>query len=149
MLSEEKRPHPRVRVEFLSGHSTPIQCRHCADAPCAKICPVDAINKPTDGKPVLLDLDKCIGCGSCVIACPYGVMEMDPLTLGEKKKKVLPKCDLCAERLERDQIPACASSCPTGAICFIESSEAADMEHRVYYGSNGGIPNRKVPPDWI
>ncbi len=146
MLSEEKKPHPRIRVEFHAGHSSPIQCRHCADAPCASVCPVDAISRSDNGTPVLLDLEKCIGCRSCVVACPYGIMEMDPSTLSQKKKKVLPKCDLCLERLEQDEIPACASSCPTEAIRFVESG--AGLDHLVYYG-NGAVPEKRVPTDWL
>lgn len=147
MLAEETKPRARIRVEFHAGNSAPIQCRHCADAPCAAACPTDAISRPGDGRPVLLDMEKCIGCRNCVVACPYGVMEIDPATLDQKKKKVAPKCDLCVERLERDQAPACALSCPTKAIRFVEAAPSARMAHLVCYGVNGKIPDRKTPSD--
>jgi len=82
-------------------------CKQCADAPCLSSCPTKAISRRKDGtKAVVVDRDKCIGCGICVGACPFGAMRFD----GVVRKAF--KCELCGGD------PACAKMCPTGAIQF-------------------------------
>jgi len=84
-------------------------CRQCEDAPCLNSCPVDAIRRLPDKPNVLIiDQNRCIGCGKCVNACPFGAMMFARAT-----KKVF-KCELC------DGAPACAAICPSGAIIFGE-----------------------------
>ena len=67
---------PRLRVVRTSRVTMPIQCRHCEDAPCANACPVGAIVRQ-DGV-VLVKQERCIGCKTCVLACPFGAMDMVP-----------------------------------------------------------------------
>jgi carbon-monoxide dehydrogenase iron sulfur subunit len=131
MLREETKPAPRVFVGKLDGRATPVHCRHCDDAPCATVCPVDAISRKAPGEPVILDWEKCTGCGSCPLACPYGVLSMIPFE--GKKKKVTEKCDLCIKRLEKGIAPACAMSCPTAAIEFAASAKPPDAKYLVDY----------------
>jgi Fe-S-cluster-containing hydrogenase component 2 len=93
------------------GYSLPYHfvstCRQCADAPCMMSCSVTAITKSTDiTKRIIINMDLCIGCGKCVIACPFGVMFFD--SVGKKPFK----CELC------DGNPACVSICPTEAIIY-------------------------------
>ncbi len=64
---------------------------------------------------VLLDQELCIGCNFCLAVCPFGVI--GPSDDGHK----VVKCDLCVERLEAGQIPACVASCPMGALRFVEA----------------------------
>lgn len=111
-LSESPRPQPRVTVEACGKFAVPIQCRHCQDAPCMAVCPTAAIHRHTDSDPVLVTKIKCIGCGYCVEACPFGAMDIT------NDHKAVVKCDLCIERTEQGQPPACVTSCPTGAIQF-------------------------------
>jgi len=113
-------------IAFLEGtyplpYNFVSTCRQCADAPCLAVCPVDAIERTTDRtKRVVVDEDRCIGCGQCVGACPFGAM----LFSGEAKKAF--KCELCGGN------PACAEMCPSGAIVFKETrpfyAKAADCE---------------------
>jgi len=72
---------------------------------------VEAISRTEQGV-VLIDEALCIGCKACVEACPFGAMQFD------EDRELAVKCDMCIERQERDQKPACASICPTGCIFF-------------------------------
>lgn len=100
----------RVWVEKGGSFSTPLQCRHCEKAPCAAICPTAALWRRNQDSPVVLDHERCIGCRWCILACPFGVIRMDP------KDGAIVKCDLCAERLAKGEVPACVESCHTRAI---------------------------------
>ena len=83
-------------------------CKQCADAPCLKNCPVNAISRLKDKtKRVVIDKDKCIGCGKCGKVCPFGAMLFNI----ENNKAF--KCELC------DGNPVCALICPTGAIKYV------------------------------
>jgi len=95
----------------------PMSCMHCADAPCVQVCPTGASFKRADGI-VLVDHDKCMGCGYCSWACPYGARELDRST-GTMKK-----CTLCVDRIydqalpEAERQPACVMTCPAHARHF-------------------------------
>ncbi|HUX03110.1 MAG: 4Fe-4S dicluster domain-containing protein [Phycisphaerae bacterium] len=112
-LGEETAPQRRVRVEASGGRACAIQCQHCEDAPCIAVCPSGAINQRDEGGPVLIDAERCIGCKFCVVACPFGAIEMS------RDGRAVVKCDLCIERTEAGQAPACVSACPTKALVFI------------------------------
>lgn len=96
----------------------PRSCLHCDDAPCVTVCPTGASFKRSEDGIVLVDEDKCIGCGLCAWACPYGAREMD-LAAG-----VMKKCTLCVDRIynealaEHERVPACVAACPTSARHF-------------------------------
>ena len=89
------------------------QCFHCADPACMKACSSKAISKTESGY-VVIDHDKCIGCGYCFENCPFGVPKVDPI----KKKSF--KCTGCVERIENDLLPACVNTCQPGALQFGE-----------------------------
>jgi DMSO reductase iron-sulfur subunit len=98
--------YPNLHMAWL-----PLLCMHCADPPCADVCPVGAINEREDGI-VILDEDKCIGCRYCTWACPYGALHMD------EEKDVVTKCHLCYERVDQGKQPACVEACVYGARVF-------------------------------
>jgi len=87
------------------------QCFHCADPACLKACSSQAISK-TDSGYVVIDHNKCIGCGYCVANCPFGVPKIDDV----KKKSF--KCTGCPERVGNNLSPACVSTCQPGALEF-------------------------------
>jgi len=95
---------PSVRRDFAV-----LRCNQCTDAPCVSICPVTALDKRADGI-VDVDPDVCIGCKSCMHACPY-----DALYINEDTGTA-EKCHFCAHRTEMGLAPACAVVCPTEAI---------------------------------
>lgn len=141
MLNDGDMPPARVRVEAPTGLAVPLQCRHCEDAPCIVVCPADAFSRKAPGEPVILDLEKCKGCGVCPSACPFGVLEMVPFE--GRKKRVSHKCDFCIDRLREDQIPACALSCPTKAITFVESETPPGTGYLVDYAPGDDASQRR------
>jgi len=86
-------------------------CKHCTHAACLDVCPTGAIVRTEFGT-VVVQQDICNGCGYCVPACPYGVLDKR-----EDDGRVF-KCTLCYDRLEVGQEPACAKACPTDSIQF-------------------------------
>jgi formate dehydrogenase iron-sulfur subunit len=107
-----------VQVTMIENSgAVPVACRHCGDSPCAKVCPSKAISRSPE-EIILLNASKCNGCGMCIFACPCGAIYL--------KNGVIAKCDLCMHRLARASAPACASTCPTGAIFYGETDDFAD-----------------------
>ena len=100
----EKGVFPNSTREF-SVH----RCNHCAEAPCVEICPTTALYTRADGI-VDFDNDRCIGCKSCMQACPYDALYIDPNT------NTAAKCNYCAHRLDGGYEPACVIVCPVEAI---------------------------------
>ncbi|MFW9991116.1 MAG: 4Fe-4S dicluster domain-containing protein [Candidatus Odinarchaeota archaeon] len=89
----------------------PLRCAHCTEPSCMPACDVKAISRTADGI-VLIDDEKCTGCGNCVLACPYGMIQLNLDT-----KKAL-KCDMCLDRLEEGKEPACVTNCALQALVF-------------------------------
>ncbi len=85
------------------------RCNQCTDAPCVEICPVESLFIRDDGI-VDFNNDRCIGCKSCMQACPYDALYIDPTT------KTAAKCNYCANRIDIGLEPACVNVCPTHAI---------------------------------
>jgi formate dehydrogenase iron-sulfur subunit len=86
-------------------------CKHCTDAACLDVCPTGAIFRTEYGT-VVVQEDVCNGCGYCVVACPFGVLDQ------RKPDGRVWKCTLCYDRLKDDLEPACAKACPTDSIQF-------------------------------
>ena len=112
----EKGKFPNNTREF-SVH----RCNHCADAPCVEICPTTALYTRADGI-VDFDNDRCIGCKSCMQACPYDALYIDPDT------HTAAKCNYCAHRLDGGYEPACVIVCPVEAII---SGDLDDQESKI------------------
>jgi Fe-S-cluster-containing dehydrogenase component/formate-dependent nitrite reductase membrane component NrfD len=102
----EKGTFPDTRRFFF-----PVLCNQCDEAPCARICPTNALFKRRDGI-VDLHADSCIGCRACMVACPYDQLFIDPNT------HTAEKCNFCANRVENELLPACVSVCPTECRIF-------------------------------
>lgn len=107
---------PRIRVVKGDTFSTAVACHQCEDAPCGNVCPTGAITRV--GQRIDVDQARCIGCKSCMLACPFGAMNV-----AEQQARVQAiKCDLCHHREEG---PACVAGCPTGALACVDVGQLA------------------------
>lgn len=142
LISEDGGRYPVVSKKMF-----PVQCNHCSEPPCVEVCPTGASHQRQDGI-VLVDYDKCVGCRSCRIACPYQARTylseekeyfpdqgLTPLEVIAKRLRayqigVAQKCTFCVERIDnglkqglkpgmdREATPACVIACPTKTRVF-------------------------------
>ena len=97
---------PDVEMYFLT-----VQCQHCADPECVKVCPTGASHKLEDGT-VQIDKSKCIGCQFCAMSCPYGVRYLN------EEERVVEKCTLCEQKIAQGELPQCVTQCGGRARYF-------------------------------
>jgi len=138
VLDIEYGEYPEVRRSFL-----PVACMHCSEPPCEEVCPSTATRKREDGL-ITIDYDLCIGCGNCVVACPYQARSIvheanfaygqalasEALRFDDRRLGVATKCSFCQERVDQAGprglkpgidaavTPACVNACISGALQF-------------------------------
>jgi formate dehydrogenase iron-sulfur subunit len=112
-----------IRYSEVPSEANPVRwlfvsrrCMHCGDAGCMKICPAPGALYKTKEGAVAYDKEKCIGCKLCVAGCPFDVPRYD-------SDSKVSKCNLCADRIADGLSPACAKTCPTGAIQYGDRNE--------------------------
>jgi carbon-monoxide dehydrogenase iron sulfur subunit len=113
-LKREKVYNPqRSRIKVLQLDqilNMPVACRLCENPPCVAACPLDALNQSENGV-IIVNENKCDGCGWCIKACPYGAVVMNP------EKETVMICDLC------DGEPQCVEWCPEEALALVTQKE--------------------------
>lgn len=109
-------PHllPNLRVEKKGPISFSVRCRNCAEPRCVYACLTGALSREPESGLVTLDADRCIGCWTCILACPYGVIRQDT------NRHKIAKCDLCGG----NGTPVCVANCPNEALVYVEEKEA-------------------------
>jgi Fe-S-cluster-containing dehydrogenase component len=105
-----------IHLEFVersrSVQTVPVVCMHCEQPTCAEVCPADAIKRTGDGVVQSARKPRCIACGNCVVACPFGVPEV------YEDRQIMMKCDMCYDRASVGKKPMCATVCPSQALFF-------------------------------
>lgn len=119
-LEEERDAEDKTDIRYVSAG-----CRHCEDSPCLVGCPTGAIYREETTGAIRIDRDRCIGCHSCALACPFGVPRYD----ADDK---MYKCDMCTERVLAGLKPACAKVCPFDAIRYEDPNAVQGDRERLY-----------------
>jgi len=119
-IGEERRGEwPKLLLAF-----EPEQCHHCQSPACVRVCPTGASYQRPDGIVAINESD-CVGCRYCMIACPYDARFF------REEKGVVEKCDLCAHRLGRGELPACVETCPSKVRLFGDLNDPGSELHEV------------------
>ena len=117
-----------IHLEYVdratSVQTVPVVCMHCEQPTCAEVCPADAIKRSEDGVVQSARKPRCIGCGNCVVACPFGVPEL------YIDRAVMMKCDMCYDRTSVGKKPMCATVCPSQALFFGTREEVRALRPR-------------------
>lgn len=113
--------NPRLKVMRPDTHSVPVICHQCENAPCVGVCPTGALTMGDER--VEADAGRCIGCQSCVVACPFGTITIE----SGGQVPVIVKCDLCGER---ERGPACVDVCPTAALRKMTDSQLTALQQQ-------------------
>jgi molybdopterin-containing oxidoreductase family iron-sulfur binding subunit len=160
ILEQEFGTYPDSGRRFL-----PVMCNHCDDAPCIDVCPTRATYARDKDGIVLVDWDKCIGCGACVLACPYdqrfqvfdertqfpnGTADFERPDVKRADKGVIAKCDFCYHRIDEGREPACVEVCPTNARIFgvVDGSEGEQKINKLIDQKNAWtlLPEKSTKP---
>ena len=102
-----------------------MPCFHCERPWCVSACPTGAMQKRSDGI-VFVEESLCVGCKSCMLACPWGAPQWDQAT-----RKVV-KCDYCKDRLDEGLQPACVTNCTTSCLHFGQAEEVPNLKRQRY-----------------
>ena len=133
----------RARIHITKwdweGIMMPMVCHQCESAPCINACPTNARLRDEQLDRVVIDSDRCIGCKTCIVVCPFGAVGFDPVA-----KSVI-SCDLC------DGDPVCVKFCATEALRYVDASEANKKRQRAaaekLYGSLQTFTTTPAPSD--
>src|SRR5512135_934534 len=123
-------PMKRLFVEATENIRMPVICRHCEDAPCLRSCISGCLYRDEKGL-VRRKKERCIGCWTCMMVCPFGVVTRD------KEKHIAVKCDRC----HKLDVPACVNACPTGALVFVEIDDMPKEKRQslIFAAASGGV----------
>jgi len=158
-LDELEAPKPPERQRIFATRS----CMHCEDPPCKKVCPTGATIQRTDGI-VEIDYEKCVGCGYCIVACPYdarvifryrhsfqadtSLTQKSERKAYENREGVCTKCDFCVNRIENgrkknlkpgvdpEATPLCVATCSCGALSFGDLANPQSSISKLIKGRN-------------
>jgi carbon-monoxide dehydrogenase iron sulfur subunit len=120
LIKAYKREQPvalsRLRVEERGVVSFSVRCQQCENAPCLYACLTGAITRDPLTGLVAVDEERCVGCWTCLLVCPFGAIKQDR----ERKKAV--RCDLCPG----EEVPVCVANCPNEALLYMDTDNIDD-----------------------
>ena len=122
----------------IEWYYLPVQCQHCAEPECVKVCPTGASHKLADGT-VQIDKEKCIGCQFCAMACPYGVRYLN------EEERVVEKCTLCEQQIAQGELPQCVAQCVGMAKWFGDLDQGIET----FEGPEDATGERRVLGDYV
>jgi Fe-S-cluster-containing dehydrogenase component len=129
--------HLDVLARADSVQTAPTVCMHCEEPACAAVCPADAIKIDPEGVVLTALPERCIGCGNCALACPFGVPKV------HAGIELMRKCDLCYDRTSAGRAPMCATVCPSGAL-FYGTREEVERRRREHAVDRFEVDGRQV-----
>ena len=132
---ESPLPLARVRVEGSNEVPVALQCRQCSKAPCLDSCLTGALQRDTETGLVVIQENSCIGCWTCTLFCPYGVIYPWP------ERKIALKCDRCLYM----EVPVCVDVCPTKALALIELDDYDEFLGRKRAEAVSGLDDKTRP----
>jgi formate dehydrogenase iron-sulfur subunit len=134
-------------LNYLFRHSA---CFHCKQAACEKVCPENAITYSDFGS-VVIDHEKCVGCGYCVQNCPFDVVSLATYKDKDGKEyRKASKCTMCTDRLEEGLQPACVTTCHPGAMEFGERAAMLEKAEKRLVEVKKRFPNASIyNPDGV
>ncbi len=134
--------HTMIHLEYVersrSTQTVPVICMHCDQPTCAEVCPADAIKRTADGVVQSARKPRCIACGNCVLACPFGVPEV------YDDQQLMMKCDMCYDRSSVGKKPMCAAVCPSQALFFGTRQEIDALRPRSVPTNNFQFGNQTI-----
>ena len=110
-----QRPLGRMTITFSRGTPWAWKCQHCTSAPCVEACVTGSLVQSEEGMGVVHNSETCVGCGSCLLACPYGALSYD----NQEERTV--KCNLCLD----EKVPPCIRACQSRALVCTEPDHLA------------------------
>lgn len=109
-IPRDQEPFERISMTFARGTPWVWRCQHCTSAPCVEACVSGSLSYVEGQAGVIHHPETCVGCGSCLLACPYGALKYD----GKRERMI--KCNLCHE----EEIPPCVNVCQSVALVYQE-----------------------------
>lgn len=107
---ESPQPLARLWIEERKPVAFSVRCCHCSEPPCVYACLTGALHKDAGTGIVTVDEEKCTGCWTCILVCPFGAIRQD------RQRGKIVKCDLCPGK----ELPACVANCPNEALIYAE-----------------------------
>ena len=112
-----------------TSENIPVVCQQCDDPMCADVCVMGAIARDPDNGILVINEDLCVGCKTCVSACPWGAPQWNQDT-GKVEK-----CDYCMDRIDEGLKPACVTTCTTGCLKFGNVEDMTQIRRERYAAS--------------
>lgn len=124
---------PTGKYPDLQMYFMPVMCQQCENPSCVEVCPTGACYKDEEDGVIYIDQEMCIGCQSCMRACPYECI------IFNKERHVSDKCNICVQRREAGEVPACVQNCAGGALHYGDINDPDSEVSRLIRENEGHV----------